>query len=103
MPPTGRSHACAPRPAHAGGDGALNPEPGEYYTLYCADDLLEVWRSTPASLLLTTVPIADLLLLPEGGMQALPDSMSVERHTADTLAVLGSNGNAAPAAGEKFF
>jgi hypothetical protein len=94
---------CALRPALAGGSEPVNPEVGEYYTLYCANDGLEVWRSTPATELLETVPLPPIFLLPEGGELALVDSMTLERRTGDTLAVLGANGNAAPAAGEKVF
>jgi len=92
-----------PPPAQAG--GALNPEPDEYYTLYCGNDQLEVWRSTPSALLLATVPMVSLLDLVVGSDLVLTEGMTVARvpSETDTLTVSGSNGNAAPAAGVKSF
>jgi hypothetical protein len=110
LAPTRPGLGGLPEPVSGGGstwpgysDGRLNPDPAEYYSVWCAFDALEVWRSVPAPLLLAAVPIADVFRLEEGGSLELPDAMGLVRSTADTITVSGSNGNAAPSPGSKSF
>ncbi|MBK9125319.1 MAG: hypothetical protein IPM16_19650 [Chloroflexi bacterium] len=86
-----------------GSDGRLNPDAGEYYTLYCAYDTLHIYRGTPESLLLKQVEIADLLSLSVGATLDLGDFMTAVRHSEDIFTIYGSNGNTAPDYGQKSF
>jgi hypothetical protein len=84
-------------------DGRLNPDPAEYYSIWCNFDLIEVWGGVPNPQLLITIPILDIFTLEEGGVLDLGNGMTVVRNTADTITIYGSNGNLAPAAGSKAF
>jgi LysM repeat protein len=95
--------ASLPAPAAAqdfGADGRLNPEAMEYYTVYCANDALDIYRGDGN--LLNRVPIANLLGLSGGGSWDIGRGMRVSRY-GDTIVVSGSNGNLAPRAGQKTF
>jgi hypothetical protein len=84
-------------------DDPLNPQLGDYYSLYCLSDALEVWRSVPADEQLTTVSIAQVVSLGQGESLELDDFMTLARDAADVATVYGSNGNQAPLAGSKSF
>jgi hypothetical protein len=84
-------------------DGRLNPDPGEYYSIWCAFDQIDVWRTVPINELVKTVPIVDVISLPVGGNIGLGDFMSLVRSSEDTVTVYGSNGNLAPEPGSKSF
>ncbi len=82
------------------GDGRLNPDRAEYYSVYCAFDQVEVWRSVPAGTLVENISILDLLAL--DGCTTTNAGLAVCRY-GDDVAISGNNGNAAPAAGSKSF
>jgi hypothetical protein len=84
-------------------DGRLNPDPAEYYSLWCAFDRVEIWRSVPTTELLKLPLLRDILNLSEGQAMDLGDFMSLVRNTSDTITVYGSNGNRAPEPGQKSF
>lgn len=82
------------------GDSRLSPDRAEYYTIYCAFDQVEVWRSNPSGLLLDTIALTSVMNL--DGCTTSGTGLSVCR-SGDTVTIIGSNGNAAPAAGSKSF
>ncbi len=84
-------------------DGRLNPDPGEYYSVWCVFDRVEVWRGVPEAELLKQIPLADVASLSVGGTLDLGDFMTLVRHSEDTVTIYGSNGNAAPEPGSKAF
>jgi hypothetical protein len=84
-------------------DGRLNPDPAEYYSLWCAFDRVEIWRSVPAAELLKLQSLRDILNLSEGQAMDLGDFMSLVRNTSNTITVYGSSGNRAPEPGQKSF
>ena len=79
-------------PAYAqGGDGRLNPEVLEYYTIYCHDDFVDVYRADGN--LLNQIPLANLIALnSSGGTWAIGRDMSVTR-VGDSITIYGPNGN----------
>jgi hypothetical protein len=94
----------APAPPWEGfSDGRLNPSRDEYYSVWCHNDLIEVWRSVPESLLLGTIPVLSVFELPEGGTLDAANGLTVTRNTSDTITVSGLNGNLEPAWGSKSF
>lgn len=84
-------------------DGRLNPEQGEYYTIYCFNDLIHVVRVVPVTEEVKTVPFSQVTPLEIGGALDLGDNMTLVHNAVDTLTVYGSNGNSAPNPGEKAF
>ena len=84
-------------------DGRLNPDPAEYYSIWCSDDLIHVYRAVPETDLLKQIPLVDVIALDVGGETALGDFMTLVRNTEDTITIYGSNGNLAPEAGSKAF
>lgn len=82
------------------GDSRLNPDRAEYYTVYCAFDQIEVWRSSPSGLLIETIPILTVLNL--DGCMTSANGLSVCRN-GDIITISGTNGNLAPAEGSKSF
>lgn len=88
-------------------DGRLNPHPAEYYSLWCKNTFLEIWRGVPDSSLLQFVPIWLLEDLDvDGGAVTIPNygatPFEIVRY-GDTLTVSGNFGNLQPAEGEKAF
>jgi hypothetical protein len=83
-------------------DGRLNPDPGEYYSVWCSYDQIQVWRAVPTSQLLTTFPLLSVFRLAEGGTLSGGNAI-LTRDTADTITISGFNGNLAPAWGSKAF
>lgn len=111
-PCSGGGGATPSSPPGAGGpvenwegytDGRLNPDPGEYYSVWCAFDRVEVWRGVPEAELLKQIPLADVISLSVGGTLDLGDFMTLVRDGEDTVTIYGSNGNAAPEPGSKAF
>lgn len=84
-------------------DGRLNPDPAEYYSIWCGSDHLEVWRGVPSPVLLDVIPIVDVIELAEGGVFETGAVLTVTRNSADTITIYGSNGNGAPTPGSKAF
>jgi hypothetical protein len=82
-------------------DGRLNPDPGEYYAVYCRADQVEIFRAVPQSERVKSVPIASLLQQ-DAACQDVGDLMTICR-AFDIVTVYGSNGNDAPTPGSKFF
>lgn len=86
-----------------GADGRLNPDAGEYYTLFCAGDRLQIWRGTPEGQQITSVAIADLLPMNISGQLSIGQNMVIVRQSDDIFEVYGSSGNRAPEPGSKTF
>jgi len=84
-------------------DGRLNPDPAEYYSIWCSDDLIRVRRVVPEPAEIKTISLISVIRYPVGFSLDVGDFMSVMRNTADTVTVYGSNGNGAPNPGEKAF
>lgn len=83
-------------------DNRIGYVPDEYFTLYCSDNLLRVWRGVPQGLELAVFPLADLLGLPVNNYTTR-GANTVTRLNEDLFMVSGSNGNLAPAPGTKVF
>ncbi len=82
-------------------DGRLNPHAAEYYTVYCRDDNIAVFRAD--GLLLRRIAIATVLTMnPAGSTLDIGDRMTIARSN-DSITIGGYNGNAAPAFGSKEF
>ncbi len=84
-------------------DGRLNPDPAEYYSVWCANDRIDVYRSIPQTGLLKIIPLADVVELSVGAAMDLGDFMTLVRNSDDGVTIYGSNGNLAPEPGSKAF
>ncbi|HLU10442.1 MAG TPA: hypothetical protein VK003_12305 [Oceanobacillus sp.] len=90
-------------------DGRLNPQMDEYYSVWCANTFLEIWRGVSSGSLLSLVPIWMLEELgSDGGTLITPnyregDTPINVRRDGDTIMVSGDSGNLAPQPGEKSF
>jgi hypothetical protein len=84
-------------------DGRLNPDMAEQYTVYCSNDLVEIWGGTPSPQLISTIPIIDLFSLSDGGSLNAPPDLTITRSTSDTITIHGSSGYNAPTPGSKSF
>ncbi|MBK8023239.1 MAG: hypothetical protein IPK19_17880 [Chloroflexi bacterium] len=99
---------ATPIPSSSGSSGGptdsrLNYTPDEYFTVYCAFDMLEVWRGIPTGALLDTISLLDLLSMSVGELIYSAGDVSVQRDSQDTYTIFGSNGNLAPVPGSKSF
>jgi hypothetical protein len=94
---------CSQEPYPGFSDGRLNPDPDESYAAWCAFDYLEVWRTTPTPLLLTTIPILFLIDLDRGSCLDETNGVTTCRLTPDVITLSGENGNRAPEPGQKSF
>lgn len=95
-----------PPPAWGGySDGRLNPDPAEYYTIYCHEgtDTVYVVRTNPQTETIKEIPLCDLVSLSVGGALDLGDFMTAVRGGEDQVTVYGTNGNLAPEPGSKSF
>jgi hypothetical protein len=86
-------------------DGRLNPHPAEYYSLFCKNTFLEIWRGAPTGSLLQFVPIWLLDgLNPDGGATTIPnygfELFNITRN-GDLITVSGNYGNGQPPPGEE--
>lgn len=97
----GGSRGGEPWPGYS--DGRLNPDPGEYYSVWCDSNLLKIYRVVPATELIKTVEISEVVALAVGASLDLGDFMTLVRNTEDTITIYGSNGNGAPEPGQKAF
>jgi hypothetical protein len=102
-PPDETSEESAPPPWEGYSDGRLNPDQGEYYTVYCLNGFLSIWRSVPVDEEIKRVPLATVFSLVADIPVDLGDNMSMLLTDWDTVTIYGSNGNLAPAAGSKAF
>jgi LysM repeat protein len=85
----------------AAADGRINPNDAEYYTVFCANDVVDVYRADGH--LLSQFPIGYLLALAaDGGSWDAGRGMTVQRN-GDTISISGHNGNSAPEYGTKSF
>lgn len=85
-------------------DGRLDPDPAEYYSVWCNADMIEVWRSVPSTERLQTIPILDAINIRGLGAGIdLGDTMQIVRLSETLFGIFGSNGNLAPQSGEKVF
>jgi hypothetical protein len=82
-------------------DGRLNPAEDEYYSIWCRNNQVEIWRSVPDSASFL-VPLIDIYTLADGGTRDIGNNMTVTR-SSNMITVYGSNGNLAPAPGSKNF
>lgn len=104
QPPPGSNPPSAP-PWDGLSDGRLNPDPAEYYSVYCPfqTDRIEVLRSVPPpTVLVDAIPLADVIALSTGGSLARASGLTIAR-TDDTITLSGANGNLAPQSGVKVF
>lgn len=83
-------------------DDRLNPDPAEYYTIFCQNDNIDIYVSNPQTDLIKQVSMADVMSLNVGATMELGDNMSLVRNTEDTVTIYGSNGNT-EGEGEKAF
>jgi hypothetical protein len=74
----------------------------EYYSVWCSNDVVEVWGGKPTPQLINTIPIVDILQLGDVGSFDAGAGMMVSR-TGDAIVISGSNGNNAPNPGSKYF
>jgi hypothetical protein len=102
-----QSNNPPPPPWSGLNDGRLNPQMDEYYSVYCKNTFLEIWRGVPSGSLLQFVPIwllADLDA--NGGTATIPNygltPFTITRN-GDLIIVSGNYGNLQPAEGEKTF
>ncbi len=72
------------------GDDRLNPHPAEYYTVYCKNDSVTVYRGNGR--LLNTIPITTILSLASGGSTGVGAGMTASR-SGDTVTISGTGGN----------
>lgn len=84
-----------------GDDGRLNPEPAEYYSVYCKNNVVEVLRAVPPpTSLVTSIPIQQLVSLSNGA------SLTVGGVTAtkngNTISLNGGGGNAGTSGPKNF-
>lgn len=84
-------------------DGRLNPDRGEYYTLYCSSQHIHVVRVVPVTQEIKTIALEAVTVLDVGDSLDVGDNMHVVLNTPDTVTIYGSNGNRAPEPGEKAF
>ncbi len=86
-------------------DGRINPDPAEYYTIYChaGTDTIYVVRVVPETETMKEIPLLDAVNLGVGQEQDLGDFMTMARSSEDTITIYGSNGNLAPYEGSKSF
>jgi hypothetical protein len=84
-------------------DGRLNPDPAEYYSVWCQEEYINVFRSVPTTELVDRISLRNALGLDVGDTLGLGGGMTLVRNSEDTLTIYGSNGNLAPAYGEKAF
>lgn len=82
-------------------DNRLNPDHGEYYTVYCVNDNVDLYLANGH--LVNRVLVARVIgLSSEGGSIGIGEGMIATRWH-DAVTVAGHNGNAAPAGGTKTF
>jgi hypothetical protein len=100
----GEEHSSGPGPQWSGmSDGRLNPDPAEYYSIWCSNDVIEVWGGNPSPQLISTIPIVNVLLLAVGGSLDAGAGLTVTHPSEDTVSITGNNGNLAPQPGSKSF
>ena len=88
-------------------DGRLSPAMDEYYSVWCVDTFLEIWRGVPSPALLQLVPIWLLEdIPPNGGTETIPNygmtPFTITRN-GDLLTISGNYGNLQPQPGSKSF
>jgi hypothetical protein len=83
-------------------DGRLNPDMAEDYSIWCANDVVEVWGGKPTPQLINSIPIVSILQLGDNGSFDAGAGMAVLR-TGDSIVIAGSNGNNTPNPGSKTF
>ena len=94
-----------PMPSVSGGswagysDGRLNPAMDEYYSIWCGNDVIEVWGGVPSPQLIETIPIIDVMM---GQSLTTSGGLTVSR-SSDIVIISGSNGNGAAHPGSKSF
>jgi len=81
------------------GDDRLNPHPAEYYTVYCKNDSVTVYRANGQ--LLNTIPLTTILGLRSGGSTGVGAGMTASR-SGDTVTISGTGGNAAGRGSKSF-
>ncbi len=88
-------------------DGRVNPVIDEYYSIWCKNSFVEIWRGVPSGSMLTMFSIQHLVDLdPNGGTRTIPNGFllpfTVTRHD-DLITISGNFGNLQPQPGSKTF
>jgi hypothetical protein len=84
-----------------GDDGRLNPEPAEYYTVYCQNNVVEIIRAVPQpSALVASIAIQQLVSLGEGGHVTVSGVTATKY--GDTISLNGGGGNAGSSGPKNF-
>jgi hypothetical protein len=83
-------------------DRRLNPEFGEYYSVWCQDDVIRVLRGVPETAWIDDISLAEVMALGDGGAFVTDNDVSVTRF-GDGVTLSGTNGNLSPAYGTKSF
>jgi hypothetical protein len=100
---SGSSSGPAAPPWTGFSDGRMNPNPAEYYSLFCKNTFLEIWRGAPTGSLLQFVPIWLLDGLDEdGGTTTIPNygfEPFIITRNGDLITVSGNYGNGQPPPG----
>jgi LysM repeat protein len=97
---TGGSTGSTPAEIPLGTDSRLDPQPMEYYAVYCQNDVLDIYHGSGD--LLNRVPLGNIVGMDSGGSWGIGRGMTLAR-SGDTITVSGSNGNRAPASGSRSF
>jgi hypothetical protein len=83
-------------------DGRLNPDPAEYYSVWCQDGVVRVLRAVPNTALVRDIPISDLQALRDGFTREYRDAGDLKvTKQGDIIMISGSN--LSPASGSKAF
>jgi|GEM_PF-4805305 len=84
-----------------GDDGRLNPDPAEYYSVYCRNNVVEVIRAVPSpTSLVTSIPIQQLVSLNNGGHITVGGVTATKN--GDTISLNGGGGNAGTSGPKNF-
>ena len=82
-------------------DGRLNPAMDEYYSVWCMGDHINVWGGLPSPQLIQSIPLADVIALPDGQSAPVGNELMVS-HSGDVAVVSGSNGNGGGSGSKSF-
>jgi len=88
-------------------DGRVNPDPAEYYSIWCKNGFVEIWRGVPSGSMLTLFSIQHLVNLdPNSGTRTIPFGFLLPftvTRSGDDITIAGNFGNLQPQPGSKTF
>lgn len=84
----------------ANDDGRLSSPGWDYYTVYCATDMVDLYLANGQ--LVKQIGLAHILGIPVDGYWSLDEVMTVHREQ-DAVTIFGANGNGAPQTGSRTF